>query len=153
MFLHRLTSCPRSHLCWIISSRPKCISPFQPARRHEARARIISPMAAASPQCTPATPGGPLPAGPGGPGRPGTGRREGAEQRLLEHVRATAPTGDAQAVLNAIDSYAWSGQEGFFMNVSGAKPYASIQSACARQCLHFWHLWHMIHWPILSQSV
>lgn len=43
----------------------------------------------------------------------------GREERLLEHIKATVPAGQPQAVLDAIDKYAHS-QE-FFMNVGDGK--------------------------------
>lgn len=50
------------------------------------------------------------PSVPGGPTK---------EEVLLEHVKKTAPAGDAQAVLNAIDKYAWSGS--WYMNIGDVK--------------------------------
>ncbi|CAI7792202.1 unnamed protein product [Closterium sp. NIES-53] len=44
----------------------------------------------------------------------------GQEARLLEHVTRSTPANDPQAVINAIDSYAWSCPE-FFMNVGDVK--------------------------------
>ncbi|CAI6012559.1 unnamed protein product [Closterium sp. NIES-65] len=45
---------------------------------------------------------------------------EGQEARLLEHVTKSTPPNDPQAVINAIDAYAWSSRE-FFMNVGDVK--------------------------------
>ncbi|CAI5458658.1 unnamed protein product [Closterium sp. Yama58-4] len=45
---------------------------------------------------------------------------EGQEARLLEHVTKTTPANDPQAVINAIDAYAWSSND-FFMNVGDVK--------------------------------
>ncbi|CAI7858267.1 unnamed protein product [Closterium sp. NIES-54] len=45
---------------------------------------------------------------------------EGQEARLLEHVTQSTPANDPQAVINAIDAYAWSSRE-FFMNVGDVK--------------------------------
>lgn len=41
------------------------------------------------------------------------------EEQLLDHVRKTAPAGDAQAVLDVIDQYAWSGH--WYMNIGDVK--------------------------------
>ncbi|GJP72584.1 hypothetical protein CLOP_g3297 [Closterium sp. NIES-67] len=45
---------------------------------------------------------------------------DGKEARLLEHIAQTVPANDPQAVISAIDSYAWSSPE-FFMNVGDVK--------------------------------
>ncbi|CAI5459628.1 unnamed protein product [Closterium sp. Yama58-4] len=45
---------------------------------------------------------------------------DGQEARLLEHVTQSTPANDPQAVISAIDAYAWSSRE-FFMNVGDVK--------------------------------
>lgn len=52
------------------------------------------------------------------------------EQRVLDMVLKTAPPGDAQAVVDAIDSYAWS--NGFLMNIGDRK--GAIMEAALLRC-------------------
>lgn len=55
---------------------------------------------------------------------------EQKEQKVLEMVLKTAPSGDPQAVIDAIDNYAWS--TGFLMNIGDRK--GAIMEAALHEC-------------------
>lgn len=55
---------------------------------------------------------------------------EQKEQKVLEMVLKTAPFGDPQAVLDAIDNYGWS--TGFLMNIGDRK--GAVMEAALHRC-------------------